>query len=76
MLPGSRACRLEAKLDGEITTYTFPAVRAQSPPFAASKAAGHVDPESISDGFWVLGEGAGLPPPHPRTFLTHCGMAP
>ncbi len=59
-LPGSRACRLEVKLDGEITTLSVPTVRVQSPPFAASKVPGHVDPEAISDGFWVL-----LPPLSP-----------
>jgi hypothetical protein len=69
-LPGSRACRLEVKLDGEISTYTYPTVRVQSPPFAASKVAGHVDPESISDGFWVL-----LPPLSQGQHVLHIGGA-
>jgi hypothetical protein len=50
----SRSCGLEVRIDGEISTFSVPTVRVQSPPFAASKVAGHVDPESISDGFWVL----------------------
>ena len=62
----SRACRLEVQLDGKITTFTYPTVRVQSPPFAASKVAGHVDPESISDGFWVL-----LPPLKPGQHTLH-----
>jgi hypothetical protein len=53
----SRSCGLEVKIDGEISTFTIPTVRVQSPPFAASKVPGHVDTQSISDGFWVL-----LPP--------------
>lgn len=65
-LPGTRACRLEVKLDGRITTFRYPTVRVQSPPFAASKVAGHVDPESIADGFWVL-----LPPLKPGQHTLH-----
>jgi len=65
-LPGSRSCGLEVKIDGEISTYTYPTVRVQSPPFAASKVAGHVDPESISDGFWIL-----LPPLSPGQHVLH-----
>jgi len=53
-LPGSRSCGLEVKIDGEISTFSVPTIRVQSPPFAASKVPGHVDTESISDGFWVL----------------------
>jgi hypothetical protein len=69
-LPGSRACRLEVKLDGEISTYTYPTVRVQSPPFAASKVAGHVDPEAIADGFWIL-----LPPLSQGQHVLHIGGA-
>lgn len=55
-LPGSRACRLEVKIDGEISTFRVPTVRVQSPTFRAIKPT-TVDPEAVSDGFWVL-----LPP--------------
>jgi hypothetical protein len=58
-LPGSRACRLEVTVDGEISTFSVPTVRVQSPPFVATKPT-TVDPEAISDGFWVL-----LPPLSP-----------
>lgn len=60
----SRACRLEVTVDGEISTNTVPTVRVQSPPFVVNTGPdpvfgtpNHVDPEAISDGFWVL-----LPP--------------
>lgn len=52
-LPGSRSCRLEVTVDGQISTSSVPTVRVQSPPFVPN----NVDPEAISDGFWVL-----LPP--------------
>ena len=65
-LPGSRSCRLEVKVDGEISTFSVPAVRVQSPPFAASKVPGHVDTEAVSDGFWVL-----LPPLSPGEHVVH-----
>lgn len=55
-LPGSRACKLEVKIDGEISTFRVPTVRVQSPPFRAVKPT-TVDPEAVSDGFWIL-----LPP--------------
>lgn len=64
-LPGSRSCRLEVTVDGEISTFSVPTVRVQSPPFVASKG-GHVDPEAISDGFWVL-----LPPLSPGQHVLH-----
>lgn len=65
--PGTRACRLEATLDGQPVTYNTPLVRVQSPPFLVNTGADPVfgspnvtDTESISDGFWVL-----LPPLSP-----------
>ena len=66
----SRACRLEVTVDGAISTFSVPTVRVQSPPFAASKVPGHVDPESISDGFWVL-----LPPLSQGQHVIHIGGA-
>lgn len=55
-LPGSRACKLEVRIDGEISTLRVPTVRVQSPTFVATKPT-TVDPEAVSDGFWIL-----LPP--------------
>jgi hypothetical protein len=72
-LPGSRACRLEVKVDGEISTFSVPTVRVQSPPFVVHSGPdpifgtpNNVDPEAISDGFWVL-----LPPLSPGEHVLH-----
>lgn len=62
--PGSRACEVFATIDGLPVTYFVPDARTQSPSFAidtregrAGLPAGVVDPEAVTDGFWVL-----LPP--------------
>lgn len=64
-LPGSRACKLEVKIDGGISTLKVPTVRVQSPTFRAVKPT-TVDPEAVSDGFWVL-----LPPLKPGQHVLH-----
>ena len=64
-LLNSRSCRLEVTIDGQISTFlSIPTVRVQSPPFFVNLGPDPIfgtpnatDPESITDGFWVL-----LPP--------------
>lgn len=72
-LPGSRACGLEVTVDGQISTFSVPTVRVQSPPFVANLGpdpifgtSNTVDPQAISDGFWVL-----LPPFSPGEHVLH-----
>jgi uncharacterized protein len=60
-LPGSRACGLHATLDGVPVHFADPHAHVQSPPFPLSTGdgpnnmpVGVVDPEAVSDGFWVM----------------------
>lgn len=60
-LPGSRACGLFAELDGTPLVYFVPQARTQSPAFhfetgdgAGFLTPGVVDPEAVSDGFWIM----------------------
>lgn len=71
--PGTRACDLTATLDGQPLTFFVPDARVQSPPFvtdtgdgASGFPAGIVDPEAISDGFWVM-----MPPLAPGEHALH-----
>jgi hypothetical protein len=59
--PGSRACGLFVEVDGVPATYSAPAARVQSPAFYFETGDGPsglppaiIDPEAISDGFWVM----------------------
>jgi hypothetical protein len=60
-LPGSRACGLFAEIDGTPLVYFVPQARVQSPAFlfdtgdgAGFLTPGVVDPEAVSDGFWIM----------------------
>lgn len=73
--PGSRACDLVATLDGMPVTYFVPDARVQSPAFHLDTGDGPnflppglVDPEAVSDGFWVM-----LPPLAPGEHSLHFG---
>lgn len=73
--PGSRACEVFATIDGLPVTYFVPDARTQSPAFVLSTQegraglpAGIVDPEAVTDGFWVL-----LPPLSPGEHELHFG---
>lgn len=75
LAPGSRACELTATIDGEPVTFTVPEARVQSPSFALDTGDGPsglppgvVDPEAVSDGFWVM-----LPPLAPGEHTLHFG---
>ncbi len=59
--PGVRACKVTATLDGAPVNLKTPIVRVQSPPFLVDSGddpvfppANLIEPEAISEGFWVL----------------------
>ena len=54
-LDGTEACKLSASVDGVPVTYSGTAIqRVQSPPFEYVSLGGNLDPEAVSDGFWVM----------------------
>ena len=73
--PGSRACELFVEVDGQTATYSVPVARVQSPAFyidtgdgPSGLTPGVIDPEAISDGFWVM-----LPALAPGEHTLHFG---